>query len=203
MKPILALLLLFCAAQPAGAQSLWQKGQKTQNRQYHSSLVSDNRAMSVGDVVTIVIDERQKVRNNEKVKTEKSSEVQAEVESFKPDQSLADQVLPIKWDVQRDFEGKADYDKQGEFTTRITASVIDVQPNGNLVIQGRRKVVIDGEEKWMTVSGVVRAFDVASDNTVASHLVANATVEYESAGRLAQNTKRGWFDTILDYLWPF
>ena len=91
----------------------------------------------------------------------------------------------------------------GSFSTSITASVIDVQPNGNLVVQGRRKVVIDAEEKWMTISGVVRTFDVDANNKVQSESVANATVKYESSGRLAQNTKRGWFDTILDYLWPF
>lgn len=201
IAPLAAVLLL--AAPAASAQSLWQKGKATQNRQYHSALVSDNRAMTVGDVVTIVINEQQKVRNKENVKTEKSSQVAADGAVFQPEQSLADEVLPINWDIQRDFEGKADFDKEGTFTTKISASVIDVQPNGNLVVQGRRKVVIDGEEKWMTVSGVVRAFDVAADNTVSSHLVANATVKYESSGRLAQNTKRGWFDTILDYLWPF
>lgn len=190
--------LLTVAPDDATAQSLWQKG-----KQRHVNFVADNRAMKIGDVVTIVIDERQSVRNNEKVKTEKSSDVNASVTSFTPEQSLAEKVLPIEWTAQRDFEGKADFDKQGSFTTNISASVIDVQPNGNLVVQGRRKVILDGEEKWMTVSGVVRQFDVSNDNTVESFLVANATVKYESSGRLAQNTKRGWFDTILDYLWPF
>lgn len=202
LTTLTAVLILFAAA-PTSAQSLWQKGKTSQNRQYHSSLVSDNRAMTVGDVVTIVIDEQQKVRNNENVKTEKSSQIAADGATFQPEQQVVDELLPINWDVQRDFEGKANYNKEGSFSTRITASVIDVQPNGNLVIQGRRKVTLDGEEKWMTVSGVVRSFDVDSKNTVSSHLVANATVTYKSSGRLAQNTKRGWLDTILDYVWPF
>jgi len=203
LTTIITTLILASAAIPADAQSLWQKGKTTQNRQYHSSLLSDNRAMTVGDVVTIVINEQQQVLNNENVKTEKSSQIAADGATFQPEQQIVDELLPINWDVQRDFEGKANFNKQGSFSTRISASVIDVHPNGNLVVQGRRKVVIDGEEKWMTVSGVVRAFDVDSSNNVASHLVANATVTYKSSGRLAQNTKRGWLDSFLDYVWPF
>lgn len=203
LTTVITTLILVSAATSASGQSLWQKGKTTQNRQYHSSLVSDNRAMTIGDVVTIVINEQQQVLNNENVKTEKSSQIAADGATFQPEQQIIDELLPINWDVQRDFEGKANYNKQGSFSTRITASVIDVQPNGNLVVQGRRKVVLDGEEKWMTVSGVVRAFDVDAANNVASHLVANATVTYKSSGRLAQNTKRGWLDTILDYVWPF
>ena len=94
-------------------------------------------------------------------------------------------------------------------TSGITGSCHILRANGHQVlldcglIQGRRKVSIDGEEKWMTVSGVVRAFDVDSANTVSSHLIANASVTYKSSGRLAQNTKRGWLDTVLDYVWPF
>jgi len=195
----LALLAaLFALENSAASQSLWQKG-----RRNHVALVADNRAHRVGDVVTIVVDERQKVSNKENVKLEKTSKAKAEIPSFTPDQELADEIFPIEWNYEREFEGKGNFDKQGDFATRITATVIDIQPNGNLIVEGKRKVVLDKEEKWMTITGTVRSFDVESDNTVSSTLVANARVTYESCGPLARTTKPGWLEVLLDFFWPF
>ncbi|MBI4880475.1 MAG: flagellar basal body L-ring protein FlgH [Planctomycetes bacterium] len=204
MKPHVTRLvfLLFLAvllpATGVAAESLWQKGKKN-----HVSLIADNRAHRVGDIVTIVVDEQQDVSNKETLKTDKSNDAKAEIPVFTPDQDAADEFFPIEWNYDSSFEGKADFDKQGKFATLITAAVVDVQPNGNLVIEGRRKVVLDGEEKWMTVTGMVRSFDVANDNTVKSALVANATVTYESCGPLARQTEAGWLERFLDFIWPF
>lgn len=199
MRPVLAVLALLVAFPAAAdAQSLWQKGRKR-----HVALVADNRAHRLGDIVTIVIDESQKVENKENVNTSKATSASASVTSFTPEPELANDWLPVEWDSSRTFGGTADFKKEGTFESRVTATVIDVQPNGNLVIEGRRKVEIDGEEKWMTVSGTVRSFDVESDNTVRSELVANATVTYQSCGALAENTEKGWFEKIIDFIWPF
>ncbi len=194
---VLASLLLAFAAD-ASAQSLWQRG-----RGHQVALIADNRARLVGDIITIVVEERQGVTNSENVKYEKDSSASAAIPSLKPVQSLADDIFPIDWSYTRDFEGKADFRKQGDFSARITSTVVDSLPNGNLVVEGRRKVVIDGEEKWMTISGVVRAFDVEADNSVASSLVANATVTYQSCGPLKRTTEPGWLEVILDFIWPF
>lgn len=195
---LVTLALVATAPAPADAQSLWQKGRKK-----HVALVADNRAHRLGDIVTIVIDETQKVENKENVNTSKTTGASASVTSFTPAPDLAKDWLPVEWDSNRTFGGTADFKKEGTFETRITATVIDTQPNGNLVVEGRRKVTIDGEEKWMTVSGTVRSFDVESDNTVKSELVANATVTYVSCGALATNTEKGWFEKIVDWIWPF
>lgn len=197
------LTLLILAALPilapvAESQSLWQKG-----RRNHVALLADNRAHMVGDVITIVVDEQQKVSNKENVKLEKTSSAKAEIPAFTPDQKLVDEFFPIEWNYDREFEGKGNFDKQGDFATRITATVIDVQPNGNLIVEGKRKVVIDKEEKWMTITGTVRSFDVETNNTVSSTLVANARVTYESCGPLARTTKPGWLEVVLDFFWPF
>lgn len=198
MKLLTLFLLVPLAAPAAEAQSLWHKGKAR-----HVALVADNRAHKIGDVITIVIDERQKVSNKENVKMEKSSSARAEIPTFTPDQELADEFFPIEWKYDRDFEGKGDFNKQGDFSTRITATVIDVQPNGNLVVEGKRKVVMDKEEKWMTVTGTVRSFDVETDNTVSSTLVANAAVTYQSCGPMARTTRPGWLEVALDFFWPF
>lgn len=195
LVPAAVLLALVPAA---AGQSLYKKGKRN-----HAPLISDNRARAVGDVVTVVIDEDQTVENSENVKQDESSSAKADVTTFTPAPDLPGEILPVEWSSERSYAGQADFKKKGNFETRITAVVTDVMPNGNLVVEGRRKVVLDGEEKWMTLSGVVRPFDIDAENTVKSELVANATITYESSGPLAQATKKGWFERLIDWLWPF
>ncbi len=203
---ILVGLAVLATGSASSAQSLWQQG-----RAHHVALIADNRARDVGDIITIVVDESQNVKNDEKVKLDKSSDAKAEFTSLPaanqlPGKTLQDyftKYFPDEWHSTRTFDAKNAYEKKGDFTTQLTATVIDVQPNGNLVVEGRRKVTIDGEEKWMTITGLVRSFDVDRENSVPSALVANASVRYESCGPLQRNVEKGWFETVIDFLWPF
>ncbi len=203
---VLVTGLFAVAHDVASAQSLWQQG-----RSRHVALIADNRARVVGDIITIVVDESQNVKNDEKVKLDKATNASAEFTSFPaagllPGKTLQDyfkDYFPDEWHSSRDFDSKSNFEKKGDFTTQLTATVIDVQPNGNLVIEGRRKVTIDGEEKWMTITGLVRSFDVDRDNSVPSALVANASVSYESCGPLQRNSEKNWFEKLIDFIWPF
>ena len=98
-------------------------------------------------------------------------------------------------------------EKNGEFTARITAIVMDVLPNGNLVIKGRREIKVDSETKVIEFSGVVRRYDVRADNTILSELVADARVSYTGEGQLTDTTERrglgGLIHRAIIWLWPF
>ena len=74
----------------------------------------------------------------------------------------------IAGNSNRDLTGEAKYDKEGKFETRLSVIVIDVQPNGNLVIEGRRRIVVDKETKCIRVTGIVRPYDVTTFNTINS-----------------------------------
>lgn len=182
----------------ASAQSLYQRGRKN-----HVALISDNRAHRVGDILTILVSEYSKVEDDAEAKFDKSSSAKAEITSFEPYPDIAKDVLPMEWSSSRTFDGKAEVDREGKFDTRITATVIDVQPNGNLVVEGKRRVVLDGEERFMTITGIVRPLDVSAANSIASELVANGTVTYEACGPLSRSTKKNWFERVVDILWPF
>ena len=108
---------------------------------------------------------------------------------------------------QDDFNGRANYEKRGEFTARITTIVQDVLPNGNLVIQGRREILIDNETKVIEFSGLVRRFDIKPNNTVESELVAEARVSYQGTGPQTRATNRyglgGVMHSVIAWLWPF
>jgi flagellar L-ring protein precursor FlgH len=82
-----------------------------------------------------------------------------------------------------------------------------VLPNGNLVLSGRREIRIDKETKLMEFTGVVRRFDIDASNSVASELVADATVVYKGSGPLTTHTNRsglgGWLHGFIAWIWPF
>ena len=85
--------------------------------------------------------------------------------------------------------------------------VIDVMPNGNMVIEGRREIQIDQERKVLEFRGVVRRFDVLRNNTVESELVADAFVSYTGTGPITNSNRRrglsSWLYSAVDWIWPF
>ena len=85
----------------------------------------------------------------------------------------------------------------------MTAVVSDVLPNGNLVIQGRRVVVVNNEEQFMTLTGMVRPLDISRDNVVLSTQLANAHITFGGVGVVADKQRSGWGVWIFDWLWPF
>jgi len=123
--------------------------------------------------------------------------------SFDIKANAFDPLPNVVTETARDFEGKTDYNKEGSFKTSISVTVIDVMPNGNLVIEGKRNIFMDEEEKTIQITGLVRPIDVSPENTVTSDRVSEARVSYVGEGPNTQNTQRNWFDEVLSWLWPF
>ena len=170
-------------------------------------LVANKTARSVGDLITVVINENQDVRNEEIADLTKETDLRYQITNFDIKPNAFD-VLPQMSALSNDpFNGVANYEKRGTFTARLTAVVADTLPNGNLVVNGRREIRIDGELKVIEFSGVVRRYDIAPNNTVQSEFVANAKVHYTGTGPLTQTTNRngfgGWLHKAVDWLWPF
>jgi flagellar L-ring protein precursor FlgH len=182
----------------AQAKSLW-----TKNGAVRRSAISDPIAMAAGDIVTIIVEERQQIANSEDASYSKDQNLQFVLEEFAitPDEL---RFLPqIDQSSSREWNGEASYNKDGRFEARIAVVVVDVQPNGNLVVEGRRRIQFDEEVKTMRVTGIVRPRDIASDNTVRSRNVANATLSYEGEGPLTRATNQGWLEVVIDFIWPF
>jgi flagellar L-ring protein precursor FlgH len=88
-------------------------------------------------------------------------------------------------------------------TARAAVLVTDVLPNGNLVIEGARRMTFSGETQHIVLHGVVRAADVSPENTVLSSNIANARVEFITDGDLTDSRKKGWLTKLYDKLSPF
>lgn len=208
----LALLLAACAAPPApapvrfGAEfppvprptsrgSLWVDGRG-------AGLCGDPIARGRGDVVTILIRESQQARQNEATLLEQETSASLELEALAGFPKAFPAGLPAgKASSARSFDATSRVQKDGSLTARVTAVVVDVLPNGCLVLEGTRAVRVDDETKTLRVTGIVRPQDVTPDNTVLSEDLAEASVSFEGTGPLTRNGSRGLVGSAVDFLW--
>jgi len=109
----------------------------------------------------------------------------------------------INANTKNDFDGSGETTRGGSLTATITARVVDVLPNGNLALEGKREISINNETKEILVQGIVRPRDLAYDNSVYSTQIADAKIIYTGVGILGEKQKPGWLARIVDGVWPF
>ncbi len=200
---VLLVAGIICNGPPAMADSLWKK--RDPQRAY---LFYDSRARNVGDLLTLIISEASEVDNSENRSLNKNSSngVSADFAAGSGG-GLATQAANASLDfassAKRVFSGKADYRDSREYTDHITVTVVDVLPNGNLVISGRRCLSIAGEQRTLVVSGVVRPIDLGPDNKISSRYVADLKTVYEGEGTSKRFTRQGWVSRAANKVWPF
>ena len=101
------------------------------------------------------------------------------------------------------LDGQADNTDNRNFTDSISVIIIDIMPNGNLVISGTRDRNIADDIQTIEVSGIVRPSDIAFDNTIKSEQVANFSIVTRNKGVGAEYTRPNWLGRIFDIIWPF
>ena len=104
---------------------------------------------------------------------------------------------------KNDFDGEGETTRSGSFNTTIAVRVIEVLPNGNLVIEGKKETRLNNELQYIVLSGLVRPVDISTDNTVLSSKISDSRLEYSGSGVIADEQSPGWGRRILDNVWPF
>lgn len=208
MRSLLSILLAFlCMALSATDAAAQRRGSIYDPARGPISPIADKTAHRVGDLITVLINESQDVSNETTTDLAKNSTLNYQLLDFnvKPD---AFSTLPSLSTSKADsFGGAATYERTGEFEARLTAMVLDVLPNGNMVIEGRREIRVDDERKVLEFRGVVRRYDILRTNTIQSELVADAYISYLGSGPMTRTSKRrgiaSWLYNAIDWLWPF
>jgi flagellar L-ring protein precursor FlgH len=194
---ILVIVVALVFVTTANAKSIWAKRHKDMG-----DLYADDVARNIGDVLTIVINESSKVDNKAKrdlkKETDRNIVFNGELGNYV---DLGD--FGMSASSANELKGKADYKDERSFTDSITVVVIDILPNGNLIVMGTRDRDIAGDIQTIEVSGVVRPSDVAFGNIVNSNRVANFRIVTKNGGIEAPFNRPGWFGRILDIIWPF
>jgi len=174
-------------------------------------LYKDNRACRVGDIVSVDIVETSNGKKYARTKTERESSIAAGITQFfgfekwlsgkNANFTPSDKSLEV--DLQNDFEGKGTTERNSTVTATISARVIDVTMEGNLVIQGYREIRVNNETQFIILSGLVRPQDISPGNSIKSTNIADARIEYSGTGVLTDKQQPGWLARGVDILWPF
>ena len=182
--------------------SIWQSNS--------GGLTDDVKARRRGDIVTIVISETASASKDAKTGTSRASSMTAGLPGllglentgiFK--NNFADLAKIINASTSSSFAGEGSTSRQENLNATITAKVIDVQPNGNLLIEGRRNIKVNEEDQIIVLEGTIRPRDISVDNTVNSIYVADARISYSGRGIISDRQSPGWLMNILDKIWPF
>jgi len=170
------------------------------------SLFQDTKAHRIGDIITIILQEKTNASKSASTTTDKESDVTIEAPIIlgKPVTHNGRDILSATIDAEREFTGEGDSSQSNSLTGQISVTVVDVFPNGNLMIRGEKLLTLNQGSEHVRISGIVRATDVTPTNTVLSTQVANARIVYGGQGVLAEANSKGWIHRVLDSnWWPF
>jgi flagellar L-ring protein precursor FlgH len=164
------------------------------------------------DLVTIIIREESSAQTKAQNDLNKTVELQAEIQQMIKLKLGSGSIygLPtpattpgIDWTGARTFHGQGELDRTDSLTARITAEILDVKPNGTLVLQARKHIKEDEEEQQFILTGICRAEDINTDNTVLSTQLYDLSLQKNSKGDVRESTERGRLPKLLDFLNPF
>ncbi|MHC4716271.1 MAG: flagellar basal body L-ring protein FlgH [Planctomycetota bacterium] len=204
----LVAAVLAVAAGAASAGSIWKRGTRRMKR-----ITIDDAAREVGDVITITIRERSVIENDTSRKMDKTTSRKAGTSGTLDLANLIGQSvgkhifdfpkLDLDFSSETKFDGNTDFGSDRSVEDKITVTVEDVLPNGNLVVFGKRQREVEGDTQIVQVSGIVRPGDIGFDNTVDSDRVANFRLVYKGQGQEPKFSKPGWVGRLLNRLNPF
>jgi flagellar L-ring protein precursor FlgH len=175
------------------------------------SLYQDNRARRIGDIVLVKIVETSSGKKTANTKTSRASSLTGGIASlFGFEKSLltsgglnTPSLTNLNADLSSGFEGKAETSRDSTVAATLSAKVVDITMDGNLIIQGYREIRVNNETQHIILSGIVRPTDISQDNSILSSNIADARIEYNGTGTLADRQQPGWLSSALDVIWPF
>ncbi|EJM16575.1 flagellar basal body L-ring protein FlgH [Pseudomonas sp. CT11-2] len=191
---------------PAAANngSIYQAG-------FEQNLYSDRKAFRVGDIITITLNERTQASKNANSQIDKTSDTSVGLTSLFGSSLTTnnpiggnDLSLNAGYKADRASKGDSKTGQSNSLTGSITVTVADVLPNGIIAVRGEKWLTLNTGDELVRIAGLVRADDIATDNTVSSTRVADARITYSGTGAFADASQPGWFDRFfLSPLFPF
>ncbi len=172
-------------------------------------LVDDMKARRIGDTLTVVISEQTSASKAATTDTGRAASIAAGIPNLLGMESkLAglngmDLTKLAAASIDSKYAGSGSTTRKDALTATITARVIDVLANGNLLIEGRRHVMVNNEDQTIVLEGTVRPRDITPENLINSAQLADARITYSGKGVISDRQRPGWLMNILDYAWPF
>lgn len=165
------------------------------------------RKFKVEDLVTIIVRQQRKYEADAELESKRKWNLSAKLSDwfrFYDDayhlgqDKLSNGEPGAKFDLKNDYTTEGESDREDRFITRMTARVIDVKPNGNLVLEAEWEEEHDEEKARITITGVCRSEDVTPDNTVLSTQLADLRIVEKNSGAVRDAATRGWVPRLLN-----
>ncbi len=178
---------------------------------YLAVTIPEPRTFSTHDLVTIIVRESSSSKLESELETEKALTAEGEVTSFPmldidevTDSGLNQGPNPsVGLEISKEFEGEGDYQRKDETIFRITARVVDVKPNGTLVLEARKSIATDKETETITLTGYCRTEDIGADNTVLSTQMYDLRINKQHTGALRKASEKGILTKAFDLFLNF
>ncbi len=171
--------------------------------------LADPKQFRIHDIVTIVVQENKKFESEGENIARRRFELSSELnEWFRfSEGKLVAETFPngmpnIDYKLDSRTQNRGENEREDRLVARIAAEVIDVKPNGNLVIEARRRIWHDEEEIIVSLTGVCRSTDITPDNTILSSKVADFDFVAKHTGAVRDQSRRGWATRLFDFLRP-
>lgn len=176
-----------------------------------NALLGMRRAKDVGDLLTVVVDMNDQANVQTSLTRNRTTNEQFTLGALFGVPQWANGVLPggatlspgVDYDRSAALSGNGAVNRAEQVTFRLSARVVGVEPNGNLVIAGYQQTQVSNEVRYLTVSGVIRAQDITRTNTVSYEKIADANLSYLSQGETMAGMKRGLVPKVLETVLPF
>jgi flagellar L-ring protein precursor FlgH len=191
-------------AAAANNGSIYQAG-------FEQNLYGDRKAFRVGDIITITLNEKTQASKNANSQIDKTSKTSIGLTSLfgsTPNVNnpvgSGDLTLDASYNGDRATKGDSKAGQGNSLIGSITVTVADVLPNGIIAVRGEKWMTLNTGDELVRIAGLVRADDIATDNTVSSTRIADARITYSGTGSFADASQPGWFDRFfLSPLFPF
>jgi len=195
----------FAAVQPTEPTVVRQPTGSIYNGVQSENWFGRGRNFQVGDVITVLLDERTQGSRST------STNVSREAKNNVVPSGLAGRLISNRTalgglnlnDASNTSAGSGTADQTATLTGSLAVSVVEVLPNGNLVVRGEKQLSLSEGSDVIQVSGVIRPQDVSPNNTVLSRRLAHSQIAYRGSGDLAVASRPGWGTNLLNRFWPF
>lgn len=167
------------------------------------------REIKLHDIVFILVDEKSEVTVNSRFNRQRNTTLKTELNEFIRLNEAGNLTNAADNKPTIDLKSTGRINSTGQVTDqegirlRIAATVVDVLPNGNVVLEGRKSIVVTQDAWEISLTGIVRSVDIASNNTVRSENIANLQLRKRQQGKVYASTKRSWGVALYDLLSPF
>ncbi|MDR3424169.1 MAG: flagellar basal body L-ring protein FlgH [Alphaproteobacteria bacterium] len=183
--------------------SLWETGGR--------AFFRDQRAGRVGDILTVVVTINDQAQIANETKRSRANSDDANLTNFFGLETKLNKLLPgavdpsslVKMGSDTSNDGKGSIGRQEQIDLRIAATIIQVLPNGNLVISGKQQVGVDYDMRDLEIGGIIRPQDISASNTITYDQIAEARINYGGKGTINDVQQPRYGDQLYDILMPF